>query len=520
MRRFNIVPYPFLFALYSVLAIASANATELIPLHDLLRPLLLATAIADAAYLVALSAGPDPHRRAAGAGFAVLVCVTFWFWGDLFAWRQEVAGEVAAVVCAALLIIVLNLFLRRSRRTFAGVSRYLNLFGGILLFWSGGTLAWRHLHHVSVAVAQPLPVRSAPVRGVDPDSSQRELPHVVVVILDKYTGAKSLRANFGFDDTPFEDGLRRRGFFVPGNAHANYVQTFLALSAMLNWDYLDAQTKALGPDSHCWECFYPVLEDNRTWHALKDRGYEFVFLPTGLPATASNRYADLELPSSRAITHEFEAAWVRTTILLPLMEAACASIRCSDAALPYAPESAASLDWKFEQIPLLLRQQRPVYVFAHFTVPHEPYVYDAECRHRRPSWPERDDGPDSLQIKADYVDQIRCVNRKVDRLVDAMAANSSRPLVVMLQADHGHGRMGRDQPSLSNAPPDRVAERLDIFAAYRFPGAPAGLVYDSISPINAMRALMRFYFQLDLPPLEDASYWSSADLPYKFARVR
>jgi hypothetical protein len=61
---------------------------------------------------------------------------------------------------------------------------------------------------------------------------------------------------------------------------------------------------------------------------------------------------------------------------------------------------------------------------------------------------------------------------------------------------------------------------VDVFAAYLLPGAPPGLVYDSISPLNAMRAVMRYYYGLDLPPLADASYWSSSKRPYDFTRVR
>jgi hypothetical protein len=45
------------------------------------------------------------------------------------------------------------------------------------------------------------------------------------------------------------------------------------------------------------------------------------------------------------------------------------------------------------------------------------------------------------------------------------------------------------------------------------------LIYDSIGPVNAMRAVMRFYYGVDLPPLPEASYWSSDDHPYEFTRV-
>ncbi len=147
-------------------------------------------------------------------------------------------------------------------------------------------------------------------------------------------------------------------------------------------------------------------------------------------------------------------------------------------------------------------------------------MYDADCGHRRPYWPNADDGPDAETGKAAYVAQVRCVNRKVEELVKAILGRSTRPAIILLQADHGHGRLGRDLPPLSGASAARVEERIDIFAAYLLPGAPRGLVHDSIGPVNTMRSVMRYYYGLDLPPLEDASYWSSAGRPYEFTRVR
>jgi hypothetical protein len=198
----------------------------------------------------------------------------------------------------------------------------------------------------------------------------------------------------------------------------------------------------------------------------------------------------------------------------------CARWSCAQSLLPYTSEAAESLDWKFEELGRLGRADVPLFVLAHLTIPHEPYVYDADCRHISPYWPVRDDGPEAARVKQAYVAQVQCVNRKLERLVLTLQGSSSRPVVIVLQSDHGHGRLGRDQPPLAQAPPDRVAERIDIFAAYHLPGAPAGLVHDSIGPVNAMRAVMRHYFGMPLPPLEEASYWSDHLRPYQLTRVR
>jgi phosphoglycerol transferase MdoB-like AlkP superfamily enzyme len=206
--------------------------------------------------------------------------------------------------------------------------------------------------------------------------------------------------------------------------------------------------------------------------------------------------------------------------LLPLLERWCGVASCGVARLPYAPESAASLDWKFAQLRKLAASEQPLFVFAHLTLPHEPYIYDADCRHVRPYWPPHDHGAQAERVKAAYIAQLQCLNRQLKQFADAFPRNDGRPAVIMLQSDHGHGRLGRVQPPLDHIPRDHVEERLDIFAAYRLPGAPDGVIHDSIGPVNALRAVLRHFYGMDLPPLEEASYWSSGNHPYRFTRLR
>jgi hypothetical protein len=58
-----------------------------------------------------------------------------------------------------------------------------------------------------------------------------------------------------------------------------------------------------------------------------------------------------------------------------------------------------------------------------------------------------------------------------------------------------------------------------VFAAYHLPGAPDSLAYDGISPVNAMRRTLAFYFGADLPRLPDETWWSLRVPPYEFTRL-
>jgi hypothetical protein len=118
-------------------------------------------------------------------------------------------------------------------------------------------------------------------------------------------------------------------------------------------------------------------------------------------------------------------------------------------------------------------------------------------------------------VKAAYADQIRCVNAKVLALVDSILRRSRTPPVILVLADHGHGRFGRLVPPVESVSVEGMRERTSVFAAYHLPGVPSSEIGDSISPVNVMRLVLRHYFGADLPPVEDETYWSSLNQPYR-----
>jgi hypothetical protein len=346
------------------------------------------------------------------------------------------------------------------------------------------------------------------------------LPDIYLIVLDKYTSSRILASQYQYDNTEFERFLRARGFALPTASHTNYVHTFLSLAAILNLQYLDTLPKAFGIDNESWALTYPTVERNRLALELKAKGYRFVFLPTAFAATRRNRYADTQFPDPSQIRPEFVTVWQRTTMIPAFHRLGCAILGCQVNRFPYVPESAELLDWKFKRLEQLADGDQPLFVFAHLALPHEPYIYRPNCEHRVPYWPLRDDGAEDAKVKIAYVDQIQCLNRKLMSLVDTLLQRSRISPVILLQADHGHGRLGRDLPGLEMATPDRIADRTSVFGAYYLPGVAPDSLTDSMTPVNVMRLVLRHYFRADLPPLQDATYWSAHDRPYRFIRVR
>jgi hypothetical protein len=399
---------------YLPLALAAANSAELITIGPVVAPLLWSCFIALISIGVGRLLSGDRDRAALLSLILVLGVGCYGYFGQALTRLPALAPLTVSPTRPAiwlLLVLVACLLVTRYRGRLVNATRFLTLMGSLLLI-----MAVTGLLTTAPAFRTDAFVRSS-TQTHPPTTARSARPDIYLIILDKYTGSASLRANYDFDNTDFESELRRSGFFIPQKSRTNYVHTFLVLAAMLNWDYLTDLPADASSDNRYLYLGYDLIERNKTSAFLKSFGYRFVFLPTGLPATSRNRDADLQLPSPGSTTSEFEVAWLRTTIIPELARLRCRISACNIDDFPYTPESASRIDWKFRQLARMATQDEPLFVLAHMLVPHEPYIYNQDCSHRRPYWPARDDGVEESRVKEAYVAQIKCVNRKVERLV-------------------------------------------------------------------------------------------------------
>lgn len=507
MRSHRWLLHPFIVAVYFVLTLAAANATALHGWRDLVWPASISLVLCSLCWAMGYALTRDAHKASL---LNLLWVVAFSVFGYIAETLRPggvlkvIGGEPGLGGLFAIAILGPSLAIRRTARQLEPVNRYLTLVGVVLVGYTA-----MQLH-----------------RGLDDDRDRRaplslssissdraraqDPPDIYLIILDKYTSSEVLAQHFGFDNSQFEAFLRSRGFVVPMHARANYPRTQLALASMLNLDYI----QNLPQHYHLND----LIENNQLAAFLKLQGYRFVFFPTPFKFTSHNRNADLQLPPPSEVRGEFRAAWERTTMLPELVGGGCALLGCQPGRFRLVPETADLMDWKFERMGELAGGQQPTFVLAHLVLPHEPFLYRADCAHREPYWPPNAGMVGDKEATEGYLDQISCTNQKVAALVDSIMARSRRPPVILLQSDHGHGRLGR-LPDLRYVDRYRLKERMAAFTAYFLPGLDASSIGDSITPVNTIRLILRHYFGADLPPIEDASYWSSEDRPLEFVRI-
>ena len=119
-----------------------------------------------------------------------------------------------------------------------------------------------------------------------------------------------------------------------------------------------------------------------------------------------------------------------------------------------------------------------------------------------------------------YVEQIQCLNHMVLDLVTTLLRASELPPIILLQGDHGSKALVFDQAEAAEKITLAAAkERLGAFGAYYLPDHGSEVFGDSVTVVNVMGNVLRFYFGAALPREPDDMYLSVDRAPYAFKRV-
>jgi hypothetical protein len=491
--------YPALFVLYPALFLFAHNIEET-AFEALLLPLAVTVAVAGLVGLVARLAVKDRGKAALLTFIALFTIFSYGHAMNLlsripgFAARIPVAASVAIWVAAA---AVLGFLVVRARRSFPGLTSFLNLFVAVLVVLSLVQVAGFYLR----PLLAPRPARPATASlKLDGDVARREggLPDIYYLIFDRYAAGRTLSEYYDFDNSEFLAYLRDKGFYVASNSHCNYPGTYLSLSSSLNMEYLDFLVKK-GPVKK--SVVNRMLQDHKVWRLLKSAGYRFVHFGDWYEPTKYNRHADLNFRSGGMIdlSRDFTRKFLETTLAGPFVGDSVVSTTTRERLLA-----------KLARLAEIPGTPGPKFVFAHILLPHHPFLFGPNGENAL-----KGSAPTRLPERK-YIDQLLFTNTKIRELVDAILARSEREPIIILQSDEGPGDEEKPLGLIRQAPrSDRSALntriRCRILNAYRFPGVDPSVFYPEISPVNSFRLLFDRYFGTSFGLLPDKTYRSSGD---------
>jgi hypothetical protein len=526
MKR-KLIIFPFFFALYPVLGLYSRNLTEIQP-WEVVRPVVIALAATALATWLFTRLLKDRERGAFLTAFLI-----FFYSASELAYRiiegyflhgLSESFHRALLIVATLMLAFLasrtiwDKYMMPARRNV--LMEYLNVVSIIMVvfpLYNIGTF-W-----VQAADDAPQPWSSHIGRNEAPQSlAAGDTPDIYYIILDGYGRADTLSALYGYDNAPFLDELKERGFFIGEQSQSNYLRTSLSITSALNMEYVNFTADLAGTESTNRIPMFELASNNRARRLLEEAGYKFVLIDSG---SAFTRFydADIFLTPFKTRLNLFEMWFYSTTALNALYEP---ELPISPTLLEYFPVAGYAAHRTFildalDQLAAAPELPGPKFVFAHIIAPHPPFVLDADGNPLHPDYPYvTGDGASFVSnvdsYKQGYIGQVEYLNRRVIATVDAILEKSAAQSIIILQGDHGPGLLLMQQ---GDTPDSCLWERASILNVYYFPEGQTGLLYPSISPINSFRSIFNTYFGTSFDLLPDKTYFSLFEVPYNFVDI-
>ena len=495
--------HPILWGVFPVLALFAYNITE-IQLSDAARSFIVAPLVTLILFLILGLITKDWHRAAA---ISVLVLVAFFSYGHVYQFLEGISpvgiiiGRHRVLVPIYLAVFGIAVWwVARWKGDFRVLTRALNVAAVTALL-----LPVLQISLYSVREANAGTPEAADHLQVVRSSDGKSPPDVYYIILDGYSRDDVLKSFYQYDNGAFLNELTALGFYVARCSQSNYSQTQLSLSSSLNLNYLSALGGGFTENRTDRVGMPALIKHSLVRQSLEKLGYTMVAFETGYYWTQVEDAGVYISPKSSVASllditgglNAFEALLIRTSAGLVLADGASVLPGFIRSDLNHPSEiHRQRVLFTLDQLGKVARMPGPKFVFAHIVSPHKPFVF----------------GPQGEEVQQEknpligYRDQVAYLDSRMIPLLQKILSESASPPVIVIQGDHGGVET-------------KAGDRMAILNAYYLPDNGSQHLYESITPVNTFRVIFNTYFGGHYDLLEDASYLSTYQLPYKLKSI-
>ena len=494
-RRRGFYVFPWLIPAFAILHYL-ANNRLLFRISDSIAVAVVVLAIVTAAFI----AFRLVFKTAAVAAMLTgLLGIAFFSYGHVYVALGERADDRYLMGLGASVVVGLGaLVVRRAE--------FARRIGSILSFASVVLLA-APLYQIAVHLYAATPSRTGELSQESAELNEsvaeakarlteNELRDIYYIILDKYPRSGSPPE---FDNSEFVQELENRGFYVASQARSNYRWTHFSIPSSLNMHYMDYEHSIRGHAAQ--RRLLAQVDDHMLGRILTTIEYRYVHVSSGFKFTQTSRNADVvvdfapsgrllsgadnrgpfSLEKSSSTSGRFTSTFLRTTAARPFLSHEFSAEHDGPYNSIHPFRTLAWLDFMKE----VGTMEGPKFVFAHLLKPHEPTSFDrsGNITFDYEGWTDDHDPT----VSSAFYGQVIWLNARMLEVIDAILDEYEEPPIMVIAADHG--REG--------------SVRLDILAAFLLPDGGESAIYPSITSVNHFRAILDYYFGLNLGLLED-----------------
>ncbi len=325
--------------------------------------------------------------------------------------------------------------------------------------------------------AQQKKVIPIPVTGVGNNSGVK-YPDIYYIIFDEFAGFPANTAYFHSDTiNQFHTFLEQHHFFVATNSRAVTINTQTEMASRLN-----LQQYYLSDDPSVTNA---ALDNNKVMQILKSYGYTTAVLNMffqGINADYNLHYDPQQISGMAA--DQFKQTFFGDTML--------------DAFSGYFMSASAAEQKQRDLIMYTLDQtinlpksvKSPKFVYTHFLMPHDPYIFDQNGNLLPP-----EDNYDNHFYLGQYEYTAKLAEDLISQLL--AQADPSNPPVIIVQSDEGARNIQRRDRNnivlggiLENYPIDNA---YYILNAMYLPGYDTTQLPDNLPPIDTFVVVLNHY---------------------------
>jgi hypothetical protein len=429
-----------------------------------------------------------------GAIFTVVSLGFYFFFGAVHDWLKDNIGESLVVSYrfilpfAVVTFFLLGIYLARTNRSFNQLQRYLNILLLVLIMIDGVLLTVKSAEAVPVR-SRSSPVLSNPVVQESAcDTCTDEDIHLIVA--DEYAGSNALQAVFQFDNTPFEDSLRSRGFTLVKNSFSNYNFTVVSMASLFQMDYIeDINGKQ---EDEIYYFSKSIINKNDFLDFITAKGYiirNFSFFQFAHQPPFAESYFPQRL---QLITGNTFLSRVKKDLgyHASMTFKIDSEVRKLEKQLKYEGQAESR---KMDSVLKEVAHQgtAPRFFYTHLLMPHAPYHFDVDGKLLRlESYLQSGSKQDENKL---YLAYLQYCNKTLLSFIDGIKKLSRKPPIILFMSDHGFRGKNVAKPY-----------HFSTINAVFLPNGNDGIFYSGMSNVNQLRALLNTKFSTHLPMLNDS----------------
>ena len=338
------------------------------------------------------------------------------------------------------------------------------------------------------------------VNNIDINLGQKykDIPDVYHIVLDMYPTEDILNKRFGFDNSNFINELKSMGFRKE-NMKSNYISTMYSIPSTINMTHFYNST----PEqiNYMGETHYSFSKSVEAFYA-KNIGYEIHEISTD---DIKGFYG--------YFLGDFSRIFFKTNI-----------IRAVDDYFLISNNLLKNKDQKYfneniNELVNLSKNNKPTWVYFYSRPPHPPFIFNEDGSKNLTYDPSKKFNWD-FESKANFVKQLKYVNKIILESVDKILSNSSNSIII-IHSDDGIPELSGDFSINEKKLQFEIYEEL--FSTINFIYSPDKCIKEDQlikSNINIISTLFRECFKLNIKDKENIQLWSPGSNINEFIPIK